>query len=586
MEGKSKSYKLIQGGIVYILNIKIVGGLILFTLKTADGQIFTKNLSIEQFKFINKCFSKINSTYDAVKEMDYILRKKNIGINQENGIYKIHIYFIENGIINVGYICFDSNESIDIGCTTTTSRYVTTDTFPYIDIVIIDNQSTYYENFQTVDVQLDNYSNYQNITEEESQINLDNIVPDPHLKNMPGEEYNIDQLLGVTNNTVTTSTVLRTIIPDEQPIHIASTKVTQMPTPSQVITHTMPFITPADPLININNTQFNEYSYEESKNEISNKFTIPLPKVENINSQQVIAQNEKKEEKEDKNIEKIKKLEGENIDLKYQNMMMQGKINSLGAQLNFCQGKMQQKELEELKKENLLMKQELIDYNTQLTQLQLEMEQMKGCQQEIEKIKEEKIKQEEEIQNLRNSQEHLISASKENVVQVKGEIINGVKELEMLTRKISKNSKKIILNLIYKASADSDKAEVFHDRCDEAESTLVLVETDKGKRFGGYTSLSWEGNAIEKKDPKAFVFSLDKMECYDIIDGELAIGCYPNFGPVFLGCQIKINDDAFTNGGTTFEAGINYKTEEDYELSGGEREYGIKEIEVYEVIVQ
>lgn len=169
MEGKSKSYKLIQGGIVYILNIKIVGGLILFTLKTADGQIFTKNLSIEQFKFINKCFSKINSTYDAVKEMDYILRKKNIGINQENGIYKIHIYFIENGIINVGYICFDSNESIDIGCTTTTSRYVTTDTFPYIDTVIIDNQSTYYENFQTVDVQVDNYSNYQNITEEESQ---------------------------------------------------------------------------------------------------------------------------------------------------------------------------------------------------------------------------------------------------------------------------------------------------------------------------------------------------------------------------------------------------------------------------------
>lgn len=126
---------------------------------------------------------------------------------------------------------------------------------------------------------------------------------------MLGEEYNIDQLLGVTNNTVTTSTVLRTIIPDEQSIHIASTKVTQMPTPSQVIAHTMPFITPADPIININNTQFNEYSYEESKNEISNKFTIPLPKVENINSQQVIAQNEKKEEKEDKNIEN-KKIRG------------------------------------------------------------------------------------------------------------------------------------------------------------------------------------------------------------------------------------------------------------------------------------
>ena len=75
------------------------------------------------------------------------------------------------------------------------------------------------------------------------------------------------------------------------------------------------------------------------------------------------------------------------------------------------------------------------------------------------------------------------------------------------------------MNLLYKTTADSDKAEAFHKKCDKAQSTLVLIETDKGKRFGGFTKCSWEGECIEKKDEDAFVFSLDKMMTYDNIPG-------------------------------------------------------------------
>ena len=130
---------------------------------------------------------------------------------------------------------------------------------------------------------------------------------------------------------------------------------------------------------------------------------------------------------------------------------------------------------------------------------------------------------------------------------------------------------------------DSDKAEAFHKKCDNAESTLVLVKSKNGKRFGGFTACSWKGNCENKKDPKAFVFSLDKMEIYENIPEEEAIGCYPEYGPVFLGCQIRIYDDAFEKGGTTFEKGLNFNTKEDYELSGGLKEFQIEEIEVYEV---
>ena len=164
---------------------------------------------------------------------------------------------------------------------------------------------------------------------------------------------------------------------------------------------------------------------------------------------------------------------------------------------------------------------------------------------------------------------------------VKGDIIRTTAELEFLTRKICQDHQKVTLDLLYKATLDTDKASAFHNKCDDARATLVLVKSGNGKRFGGYTTCNWKGNSIEKKDDQAFVFSLDKMQAYDIIQGEDAIGCYPKYGPVFLGCQIRIYDEFFTNGGTTFEKGMNYNTEEDYELSGGLKQFEVKEIEVY-----
>ena len=167
---------------------------------------------------------------------------------------------------------------------------------------------------------------------------------------------------------------------------------------------------------------------------------------------------------------------------------------------------------------------------------------------------------------------------------IRGDIIENPKELELLTRRMcNQKYKKISLNLLYKAIFDSDKASVFHKKCDSANCSLVLVRSANGKRFGGFTSCNWQGNSIEKKDENAFIFSLDKLKIYNVIEGEDAIGCYPSFGPVFLGCQIRIYDNFFKNGGTTFEKGLNYDTEEDFELTGGLKKFDIKDIEVYSV---
>ena len=246
-------------------------------------------------------------------------------------------------------------------------------------------------------------------------------------------------------------------------------------------------------------------------------------------------------------------------------------INSLKQQLN---------ELNNIRKKSL--------ENNELKDRINELENVKTQYEQELHILRESQRKSQEFNKLRYStgmdSKQLLFEEKPMQFAVKGDIIHSSRELELLTRKINKSNRKLTLNLLYKARVDSDRASAFHNKCDGARSTLVLVETDKGKRFGGYTSRTWSGDCIEKKDDEAFLFSLDKMMTYDIIPGEEAIGCYPKYGPIFMGCQIRIFDNAFAKGGTTFEKGLNYYTQEDFELTGGEREFNVREIEVYEVI--
>ena len=162
-------------------------------------------------------------------------------------------------------------------------------------------------------------------------------------------------------------------------------------------------------------------------------------------------------------------------------------------------------------------------------------------------------------------------------------IIKTPYEIEFVTNKIEEIFPNISYKLLYKGSRDGDTAAAFHNRCDDAEKTLVLVEDNYGNRFGGFTTQDWAGKYMQKKDDDAFIFSIDKATVYEVIPGQDAIGCYPNFGPVFFGCQIRIYDNFFEKGGTTFKKGLNYRTKEDFELTGGKQNFGVRELEVYEV---
>ena len=223
--------------------------------------------------------------------------------------------------------------------------------------------------------------------------------------------------------------------------------------------------------------------------------------------------------------------------------------------------------------ETAFYKEKMEEYKREKDQSQLENEDLKT-----------QIKNLSKSNNLYQIQyQNLLKNKNQNINEVKGDLFENKKEIELIVRKLCINYNHINIDLIYKATIDSDKASAFHEKCDNAQSTLVLIKSGNGKRFGGFTTESWNGNSFYKKDDYAFIFSLDKMEIYDVIQGEDAIGCFPNFGPVFGGNQIKINDNAFSKGGSTYERNINYYTNEDYELTGGLKEFVVVEIEVYNV---
>ena len=323
----------------------------------------------------------------------------------------------------------------------------------------------------------------------------------------------------------------------------------------------------------------------------------------------------------------IKGIQEENNSLKNQIVLLNKDVDAFESQNNEIRKMYEDLEnennnyknqMEELSKDNELLRVQIEELNNNFTLINNELESIKNENNEIKitleqqnnnndneelinRLEEENniykqkaqenemLKQKiEELQyQLQMAQERPTEFEQGQGKEVEGDIIHDIKELEMITKKINKDeNKKIIINLLYKASIDSDKASVFHEKCDKANNTIVLVETKNGKRFGGYTTCSWSGNCVDKSDPEAFIFSFDKMKTYDNIPGDDAIGCYPKFGPIFLGCQIKIFDNAFIKGGTTFEKELNFNTEEDYELTGGDRIFEVKDIEVYEVIFE
>ena len=194
---------------------------------------------------------------------------------------------------------------------------------------------------------------------------------------------------------------------------------------------------------------------------------------------------------------------------------------------------------------------------------------------------EQKIKKLEEIINLK------IKDKKDVVLFEKSTIIKNDYEREMLANFIRENDttkKEIFDKLIFKATVDGDKAYDFHKKCDFLGSTLTIIISENGRRFGGYTSVSWDksknGYITEGIN---FLFSLDTRKCYKNTVRAYHTYHHSDYGPSFgAGFDLKISSGCLNNK-ESYTSKSSYGMTSTHELNGGERNFKVLDYEVFQI---
>ena len=616
MEERNKvTFELYQNNILYTISTSLIGNKLNLVCRDSNSKVFENSYTMPELLKISQYFKPEYTIEQVQLYINGIMEKQKIGISPGDEAVTLNLYLINRDLISIPLL----------KKTTNNINFTNYNNFSYAGYNNI-SQPNQYMNMINNQIPIQN----KNIVIQNNQKINSNFIP--QTKNVNVKVNLIPQTqryynknsgnINLSSNQQQNQYAQYTRA--DKSVTLDENKLKTLENENDIIKAGQEKLKNDIQRLMKEMTKLKEENevYKTDHNSLTNENAVLKNETDNCKKQMLLFQNQNKALMEENNLLK-KQLEGYNKDLdnvenqndeirkmyedlqneynqyraqtedmNKENEILRGQIEELNN--NFT---MINSELDNIRKENEIFKSnleqqkkdlnedmvnKLIEENNELRKSAEENEYLKK------QIEELKIKIQNTNTNTNNNNDQEAPRPEEDEDEEKGEIIHDMKELELITDKINKgnSNQKIIINLLYKASVDGDKAAIFHEKCDQAKSTIVLVETLNGKRFGGFTTCSWSGNCEDKNDPQAFIFSLDKMETYKVIPNKEAIGCYPAYGAVFLGCQIRIYDNAFKEGGSTFTKGVTYLTNEDYELSGGEKKFGIKEIEAYRVLIE
>ncbi len=171
------------------------------------------------------------------------------------------------------------------------------------------------------------------------------------------------------------------------------------------------------------------------------------------------------------------------------------------------------------------------------------------------------------------------------------DIIRNLDDYEFIRDALGKISLKMVFNSDY----HGDYATDVHSRSN-FHHTLVLIETENGNRFGGYTSdnftpgtfgLTSTSIEVTKKDTSAFLFNLDLKKIYNVKKeyAASAIDSDDFFTLCFGEGDLLLRDQFLTEGGlSTFPNYYGDENTKENELTNGEKEFEVKYFEIYNVL--
>ena len=229
-------------------------------------------------------------------------------------------------------------------------------------------------------------------------------------------------------------------------------------------------------------------------------------------------------------------------------------------------------EIKELKEENEKLKMQLKEQNNNTANLDEIIE--KKISQFKNEINNKFIQYENEINNLR--EKYVKSCPKDDI----STFVKLFKE-----KNPDYKNKNIELKLIYTASKDGQNYANCHSKCNNVPNTFSVITTKKGNKFGFFRSIAIDGQGPWKVDNNAFFISFDKNKIYPVKSNQNSVSfdncCFIQTKPFVLigniltdkySCCDKSKMNEYFEGFT-----------EDFELNDGERDFYVKEFEVYKL---
>ena len=122
--------------------------------------------------------------------------------------------------------------------------------------------------------------------------------------------------------------------------------------------------------------------------------------------------------------------------------------------------------------------------------------------------------------------------------------------------------RRVRLEKQYRMTEDGFKRTVWKEKCGDKGPLLHVLESNQGKRFGGYSDVKWpkSDQDIYHPDPNAFIFSLTNLSKHPIKLGltKKALRTHQSLTSSFGAGDLYIYDEATpntnnSNFGTTYE---------------------------------
>ena len=93
-------------------------------------------------------------------------------------------------------------------------------------------------------------------------------------------------------------------------------------------------------------------------------------------------------------------------------------------------------------------------------------------------------------------------------------IFQSINKIKFILDHIKKNDESFYFNkikLLYRGSRDGDRTKTCHELCDNKQNILIIIKSDKGYIFGGYSKIGFKTTTQEELeiDNNSFLFSID-----------------------------------------------------------------------------